>query len=351
MFTQYNTQCSWFICALCLVLLGIGSVACGEDRDVVEEEEQKTGPSTGKGNKRKSGQKKGANGKRGEEVLHAVGSKDVPRQEEATKTTSTCLTSSSSHTSGHATRGAGSAETAHPFVTAEEATTNAYGNLSSQASSNTTAPQGNKDAREQPNNGHQAAVCTAVPVDDMVPTNPSSAQQGTPEDDMMHSQDVDTTVQTDTSHTFSIELKPETHGNSTCNFVLVALTHTIGMQLRDFSVTASLPDIKGIVRGGSGRKGTSFIYNKELNQCNLQDLFLQDVKKKDDSLTGDKRAVSFRVKVQPSATIKPGKKYMLTIEIRYTDGHLCNVYAETVQTLLEVPSKNQSPKKHAKRTT
>ena len=306
------------------MLLSVGSVACGENKDVLGEDVQQARKNTSKRCGSKSGQKKGASSKSRKEIEYVNRRKDVSKSKEPPSPAKHCLD-------------------------VEEATQNAPSNLSSHLRSNTTASQEQKNVLEQPDNEGIITACTADPVDTIVATNQTIFQQNTPMREIMHCQDVDTIIP-DASHSFSVKLKPEIRANRRHNFVLVELTYASSMQLQNFFVTASLSDEKGIVRGCSSKKNTRFMYKKELNQCNLNALFLQDVKKKDESLSHS-QTISFRVRVEPSSAIEPPGE--LTMDVRYTDAQMgeAHTYTVTKRVSLDVQAKSPRLQKHVKRTS
>jgi hypothetical protein len=120
------------------------------------------------------------------------------------------------------------------------------------------------------------------------------------------------------------------------NFVIVSITPgSSGMMLKDFFVTASLADNEGTVTGSSGRNGNNFVYGKELNNCNLDKLFLTSKKSNclgaNDTCFEQGKKVSFKIEAIPNTSIKEGDQYTLTVKIERKGS---NPHTETKSTVL-----------------
>ncbi len=161
----------------------------------------------------------------------------------------------------------------------------------------------------------------------------------------------DTNSQTATSEAFTVTLKGEKRSNGVRNFALVTIKpSSSGMKLKEFAVTAHLENDLGVVNGSSGRNDSGFVYGKDLNNCNLEKLFLTN---KQSNCLGENDAhfaqggeVAFRIAVEPGATVRPDDQYTLTMKVAYTGS---NPHTETRRETLTAPK--ASPVKGPKRTS
>ena len=122
------------------------------------------------------------------------------------------------------------------------------------------------------------------------------------------------------SDTFDLALKDETKdGDRASNFVLATIKpHGRGIKLEECFVTTSLKDNKGIAKGHQGeKKSNQFDFNLELNDRSLGEVYLENRKclGKTDTSFKQKKVISFKIKPMPSAAVKKGQPFTLTVTI------------------------------------
>jgi hypothetical protein len=184
--------------------------------------------------------------------------------------------------------------------------------------------------------------------------NTHSEQRTDPCDSTINALDnnTDTSSQTVTSEGFAVMLKKDgTRDDSVRNFVLVTIKpNNSGMKLKEFAVTAHLENDLGVASGSSGKNANGFVYGKELNNCNLEKLFLtnnqSNCREENDAHFAQGGEVAFKIAIKPSATIRPRDQYTLTVKVAYTGS---NPHTETQRTTLTAPLK--SPVKGPKRSS
>jgi ribosomal protein S19 len=119
---------------------------------------------------------------------------------------------------------------------------------------------------------------------------------------------------------FALNVKEIYKNQGTDNTIRVEITPgSSGMMLREFFVTASLEDNKGIVHGNRGKKKSGKpVYDVILQDHRLESLFIQSPSSclgKEDTHFAQGEKVSFRIKAIPDATIKRGDRYTLTVKV------------------------------------
>jgi hypothetical protein len=153
------------------------------------------------------------------------------------------------------------------------------------------------------------------------------------------------------SKQFTVSLQDATQRNHVRNFVLVIIQpDSSGIKLQELAITAHVENNLGVVRGSSEKNRGGFVYDKILNHCNLEELFLTNQQSnflgENDAFFAQGGEVAFRIEVEPGATVRPGDPYTLTVEVAYTGS---NPHVATKSTTLMATHK-ASPLKRKQNT-
>jgi hypothetical protein len=154
------------------------------------------------------------------------------------------------------------------------------------------------------------------------------------------------------SKQFTVSLQDATQRNHVRNFVLVIIQpDSSGIKLQELAITAHVENNLGVVRGSSEKNRGGFVYDKILNHCNLEELFLTNQQSnflgENDAFFAQGGEVAFRIEVEPGATVRPGDPYTLTVEVAYTGS---NPHVATKSTTLTATHK-ASPLKRKQNTS
>ena len=141
--------------------------------------------------------------------------------------------------------------------------------------------------------------------------------------DKEHSAEVNNEKKKTELKELTIALKDVTRRNSKKNFVVVTMTLNLkNIALKDYYVSAFLADQEGAsIKGSSGKQGSNFIYNTNLDYCKLTALLLTNVAcpNAQDTCFEKNQTVSFRIAVSPNQTTQLSKKPTLVVNITHKD--------------------------------
>lgn len=177
------------------------------------------------------------------------------------------------------------------------------------------------------------------------PTSPASAFQ-----ESSSYSSLTASAQQPASKPFTVILQDITQRNNARHFVLVIIKPSSSdIRLEELAITAHVENNLGVVKGSSGRNSNGFIYDKVLDNCNLEALLLAHTRSnrsgKDDASLEQGGELVLKLGVKPDVTVRPGSQCTLTVAIAYTGSH---PHTETQSTTLTVTPKT-SPLKKKKR--
>ena len=102
------------------------------------------------------------------------------------------------------------------------------------------------------------------------------------------------------------------------NFVLLTVTPgSRGMELKDFFITAAVEGNQGTLKGAGSKSGSSFKYDKALNDLSLEELFVASSKclGSQDTTFRQKEAATFWLRYTPGPGTQQGDAYTLKVKV------------------------------------
>ena len=139
---------------------------------------------------------------------------------------------------------------------------------------------------------------------------PATKQRGKPKDGTP-APDVD-------PDKFALELKEDKRGRSKDNFLLLTVRPgSSGMELKDFFITAAVEGNQGTLKGAGSKSGSSFKYDKALNDLSLEELFVASSKclGSQDTTFRQKEAATFWLRYTPGPGTQQGDEYTLKVKV------------------------------------